>query len=401
MYINKVKKYLFQYVTKEILNQNSKGIIYHNQGHKLITDFLIDLLNSFYQKYLRVSDDNEITLRLSSEILQKKYGRYALYLNYLIDKEYISNGLPYIAGERCTEYKLNIKKFESSTFIDYKNYDSSKNKRLLKFYNDPKNFISHSTIIDKDILHHTIDNINHIAIDYNESISFLKDVSIDKKKYLKNLDSIKRINHNQIYMTPDKYGRVHTNFTILKKEIRNKYLFIDGESISEIDIKNSQPFFLLKLIADNLHLIDNIGSDLQIYFDRVVSGKYYEYFQEKNVFEERDEVKEWVYKLYFGKPYPNKIFENIFPTISQFMNSYKKKYGYKELSHKLQNIESEFIFNRVCRRLAEKQIIYFTVHDSVNLKESDYIVAKRIFDEEFNNYKVEVKKSILTILNSN
>jgi hypothetical protein len=172
-------------------------------------------------------------------------------------------------------------------------------------------------------------------------------------------------------------------------------LTIDGEKVIEIDIKNSQPFFLLKLIADNLNLVNNIGDDLKIYYDKVVSGNFYEYLQEKCGIVERSAVKEWVYELYFGKPYENKTFENVFPTISQFMKSYKLKYGYKELSHRLQNIESDFIFNTICRRLMDNQIIYFTVHDSVNVKESDFVVAKSIFDEEFNNYKVKVKKSIL------
>ena len=208
---------MFQYVTKEILSQSNNGIIYH-KGHKLIADFLIDLLNSFYQKYIRETDNKEITLRLWSVILKKKYDRYKPYIKYLVDNEYISKSRSYVVGDRCIEYKLNIKKFESSQFKEYKNYDSSKNKRLLKFYNDPKNFVTHSPIIDNDVLLYTIDNLNHITIDYDEAISFLKDISINKRKYLKNLDSIKRINHNQIYMTPDKYGRVHTNFTILKRK---------------------------------------------------------------------------------------------------------------------------------------------------------------------------------------
>ncbi len=394
MYINQVKEYLFQYVTKEILNQNSQGIIYHNGGHKLITDFLIDLLNSFYQKYIIDTDKKNITLNLWSVILKKKYDRYSPYLKYLIDNGYISKSRSYEVGDRCTEYRLNISKFESSQFIEYKNYDSSKNKRLLKFYNDTDNFITKSPIIDDDVLFYTKSNLNHITIDYDKAISFLKDISINKRKYLKNLDSIKRINHNQIYMTPDKYGRVHTNFTILKKEIRNKYLFIDGESVSEIDIKNSQPFFLLKLIADNLNLIDKVGEDLQIYFDKVVSGDFYKYLQEKTGVVERTEVKKWIYKLYFGNHYEkNETFNKIFPTIYNFLKSYKKKYGYKELSHKLQNIESDFIFNKVCKRLLGEEIIYFTIHDSVCVKKSDFEISESIFNDEFERYVVEVGKA--------
>ena len=38
-------------------------------------------------------------------------------------------------------------------------------------------------------------------------------------------------------------GRVHTNFSRLKRELK-KHLRIDGQRLMEIDIKNSQPTFL-------------------------------------------------------------------------------------------------------------------------------------------------------------
>ena len=172
-------------------------------------------------------------------------------------------------------------------------------------------------------------------------------------------------------------------------------MFIDGESVSEIDIKNSQPFFLLKLIADNLNLINEIGEDLQVYFDKVIDGNFYEYLQEKTGFIERTDVKNWIYNLYFGKPYENNTFKSIFPTISKFLKSYKMKNGYKELSYKLQNIESDFIFNKVCKRLLGEEIIYFTVHDSVCVKKSDFEIAERFFNDELEKYVAEVGKEII------
>ena len=43
-----------------------------------------------------------------------------------------------------------------------------------------------------------MDNLNHISVDYDKAISFLKYITINKKKYLKNLDRIKRINIHHI-----------------------------------------------------------------------------------------------------------------------------------------------------------------------------------------------------------
>ena len=42
------------------------------------------------------------------------------------------------------------------------------------------------------------------------------------------------------------------NFTILKKEIRQKYLTIDNDEVTEIDINNSQPLFLSLLLKNEM-----------------------------------------------------------------------------------------------------------------------------------------------------
>ncbi len=391
MYINKLR-YLIQYSPREILLKSNNGTtLYH--GQKLKTDFIIDILNSFYEKYILSKNDKPIKLRLSSEILQRKYHTYKPYLNYLIDEGYITKSCNHFKGERCNEYKF-IKNMESCKFVEYMNYDSSLHKRLLKFYNDPDNFKS-SPVIDDEVLKFTKNNLNHINLDYENAKSFLEDIAIEKKKYLKNLSAIRKIKHEQIYAKKDKYGRLHTNLTVIKREIRNKYLTIDGEIAKEIDIKNSQPFFLLKLISDNMNLIGDVGDDFMTYFDAVINGTLYEYIKEQTGKQDRSEVKKWIYKVLFSNTYVEyDDFSNIFPTVYQFIKSYKVKFGYKELSHKLQRIESNFIFNKVCKKLIDLGIIYFTVHDSICVKTSDFIVAESIFSGEMEKYITNLKVNL-------
>ena len=43
--------------------------------------------------------------------------------------------------------------------------------------------------------------------------------------------------------TTDSYGRVHHNISSLKRELR-QFLTVDGETLAEVDISNSQPLFL-------------------------------------------------------------------------------------------------------------------------------------------------------------
>ncbi|MBT3819590.1 MAG: hypothetical protein HOE16_05485 [Lentimicrobiaceae bacterium] len=391
MYINNLQ-YLIQYAPRVILSQSNSGITIY-KGQKLKTDFIIDFLNPFYEKYILSKNDKPIKLRLSGIILQKKYHTYTPYLNYLIDEGYIIKSRNHFKGKRCNEYKF-IKNMESCEFEEYLNYDSSLHKRLLKFYNDPSNFKS-SPVIDEEVLKFTINNLRHINLNYKNAKSFLDDFVVDKKKYLKNLSSIRKIKHNHIYANPDGYGRLHTNFTILKKEIRHEYLTIDGEIAKEIDIKNSQPFFLLKLMSVNMNLIGDAGDDLMTYHDEVIKGNLYEYIQKHTDKQNRSEAKRWIYKVLFGNTYVEyDDFNMLFPTVYRFLKAYKTRFGYKELSHKLQRIESNFIFNKVCKKLMDLGIIFFTVHDSVCVKTSDFMAAKNIFDNEMNIYKTNLKVNL-------
>jgi hypothetical protein len=63
------------------------------------------------------------------------------------------------------------------------------------------------------------------------------------------------------------------------------------------------------------------------------------------------------------------------------------KKNYKELSHELQKMESDFIFNHVIKEIYETypDIVLFTVHDSILFPISYYDKVKVIFDKHFQN----------------
>jgi len=120
VYINKIKDCIIQNAPVEIISQNRDGFLYF-KGHKLLTDFLVDLFNSFYSKYLHLNG-GKTTLNLNSSILRKKYRDYKPYLDYLIFHKYIYKHRNHIAGLRSTEYALNVIKLDSEQIIEYKNY---------------------------------------------------------------------------------------------------------------------------------------------------------------------------------------------------------------------------------------------------------------------------------------
>ena len=159
--------------------------------------------------------------------------------------------------------------------------------------------------------------------------------------------------------------------------------------LSEIDIKNSQPLFFAVLLKKELPYING---DTKRYFDLVKEGLIYEDIIEKSKLNERYEAKELIYKVLFGDNLKtnkklNKIFRDLYPSVYEYILEFKEnKNNYKELSHELQKMESNFIFNTVIKEIYETypDIILFTVHDSIVCSKSNYNNVKVIFDKHFN-----------------
>jgi len=175
---------------------------------------------------------------------------------------------------------------------------------------------------------------------------------------------------------------MHTNFTILRSFIRKNCLLIDGEETCEIDISNSQPLFLTKLIHDSQ--TNWVKEDEFIIFKELTkNGTYYQYLMDTLNIKDRKEVKTLTYKVLFGKnagrSKADKLFKSVFPTIHKFIVLYKKEHNdYKILSHHLQKMESNLIFNKIIRKVISNypDLRIITVHDS--------IVIPRIYKESVN-----------------
>ena len=192
---------------------------------------------------------------------------------------------------------------------------------------------------------------------------------VDLLKYYKNQSSIDSINTGHIFFKFDDFGRMHTNFTVLKKHIRKEYIKIDGEEVDEIDVKNSQPFFFSLLLRQEIG-VENFNIEVQRYCEIVKNGLIYDEICEKCSIT-RDEAKMIVYKVLFGNnkdsKEANKCFRSSYPTVYNYITEFKDtKKSYKELSHRLQLMESKFIFG-VVEKIKEKipNIKLFTVHDSI------------------------------------
>jgi len=365
------------------LESKVKKIEFKDQ--KLKTSYLIDIVHNLLLKYYFKKDN---IFNLSSLVLKEKYGHlYNYYIDYLIQKEVIVLLKKHLKGKNARIYKLNesvingeIKRFKNSDKILLKKYKNAVCSVENKEFN-------HNLILP-EVKKKLVQDLFSVEIDYAKSIFFLDSSIQEIDIYNKNRYSVECIQDKHIFYHFDNYGRLHTNFTILKSFIRKNCLLIEGEETYEIDIKNSHPLFLNKVINQS-----NIEKDAEFEFFKflTMNGKFYQYLQEKLQIKDKKIVKEITYKVFFGKNYRNKLdtqFQNIFPKIHEFIKLFKKTSGdYKSLSYELQKYESNFIFNKVVKEISENypHIKIVTVHDSLICKKSD----KQIVEDIFNSYLQE------------
>jgi len=352
---------------------------------KIKTSYLIDLTSHLISRYF-LTNDNLISL--SSKILRKRYGEhYNWYVSYLCDKEIIKLKKNHFNGKNCRVYEFNHRILHDDLQL-FQNFD----KFLLK-----KNRFDGNEIFEQDLSqNHILDfvklklikDLYKVVICTESSDYLFKSIIFEKHTLICNRHSVECINNQQLFYHFDRYGRMHTNFTNLKSIIRKQCLILDGSKTKELDIKNSQPLFLNKLIETYQNEFEFDQVEIGLYKKITLDGNFYSYLMGKFNTNNSKKVKDIVYKILFGKNFPNKYeleFESLFPTIHKFIKYFKKKSGgYKYLSHKLQNLESELIYNKIIREIMslDNNIPIITVHDSIICREQDFDLVKSIFDKK-------------------
>ena len=357
-------------------------------GVKLKTNYLIDIVHTLILKYYFKKENR---FALNATVLKDKYGYlYNYYINYLV-----SNGVLVLKTNYQNGVTSRIYALDENIFVDkikrYKNFD----KVLLKKYKHK--FIdmihiddtSKSSLIEPLIKEKLVSDLFSVKIEYDRAIFFLDSLKHqDIDIYNRNIYSVDCINDKHIFYHFDSYGRMHTNYTILKSFIRKNCLLIDGEETCEIDIQNSQPLFLTKLI--DINMVDK--KEFELFRQLTTTGTYYQYVMYQLGEKDKKKVKEMTYKVFFGRNIGSskvdKQFKKLFPTIHQFIKTYKKENDdYRVLAYDLQKAESNLIFNTIIKKIMQfyPEIKLITIHDS--------IVIPRKYREEANQiFEIELKK---------
>ena len=357
---------------------------------KLKTNYLIDIVHNLILKYYFKKENR---FALNATILKDKYGYlYNYYINYLV-----SNGILILKTNYQNGVTSRIYALDENIFTDkikrYKNLD----KVLLKKYKNKFvdmihiNDTSKSSLIEPIIKEKLVSDLFSVKIEYDRAIFFLDSLKHqDIDIYNRNIYSVDCINDKHIFYHFDDYGRMHTNYTILKSFIRKNCLLIDGEETCEIDIPNSQPLFLTKIIDMDSNLVDQ--KELLLFKELTTSGTYYQYVMNQLGESNKKKVKEMTYKVLFGRNIASskvdKSFKNLFPTIHQFIKNYKKEHGdYRVLAYDLQKAESDLVFNTVIKKVMQfyPEIKLITIHDSI-------VVPRKYKEEVSQIFEIELKK---------
>ena len=134
----------------------------------------------------------------------------------------------------------------------------------------------------------------------------------------------------------------------------------------------------------------SIPDDLVGYLDLCEQGGIYEHLMKRSNIRERDTVKRMFFQVLFSE---NKVQQHIklapildeeFPTIMEAVRKLKRK-DYKQVSALLTRTESDFVINRVCRRLMSQMPETFvsTIHDSIVTTTEEAPAVTAVMLDEF------------------
>ena len=385
------KKHSLQFLP-QTLEDLSKHKTFNYKNQNLKVSYIVDIVHNLILKYYFKKENK---FNLMSTILKEKYGHlYNYYIDYLVDNNILEMLVNYKAGRNARIYKINDKILKGP-IKRYLNKDNI----LLKKYRNKVSQVEEAGLknkmIDDDVKAKLVDDLFYIDIQFDRSIFYLDNLNNqDIDIYNRNKYSVECINDKHIFYHFDNYGRMHTNFTILKSFIRKNCLLINGEETYEIDINNSQPLFLTKIITDtDTKWVKEEEFELFKYL--TLNGRYYQYVMDYLKTTDKGDVKEMTYKVLFGKNASNskadKVFQELFPSIHYFIKLYKREHkDYKILAYELQRAESNLIFNKIIKEIMiyYPEIKMVTVHDSIIIPRKYKDPVESIFNaklfEEFN-----------------
>lgn len=333
-------------------------------------------------------------------------------LKLLISENIIKSNQHYVPSVFPKSYKINADLLSPKLEVVIK--DKNINKRIEAIEKENKKFVEKRLQFSKTNYYNTFKIDYEAAYNYlyNKAISSIKILAINGKMTLSDADiknvidckgnwkstrghlllrgkELHNILHNftrnqfkilcikngYLYFKRNKTnGRLDTNLTNLPTELRQ--FLISDEKLYNIDIKNSQPYFLYSLLKVEKAIAHD---ELERYGTLVIEGTFYEYLADEyykltGKSKTRNNMKGFLFKIFFSKPssFPKvkEFFGGLFPNIMQYINE-NNTVSNSIVANKLSTIESTTIISVILPALGNLGIKPFTIHDSFVCKESE------------------------------
>ena len=186
----------------------------------------------------------------------------------------------------------------------------------------------------------------------------------------------------------DKGRRIHTYLSNLWSDLR-QFLFLKSKPSTQLlslDCSNSQPYTLVKIVLEYFKgedLYSGLHDDVLLYIDLVTLGKLYSFMCGELGITDSDVIADFKVDMFSRIFYCEnhkgfhskeaKAFRKFFPTVYQIVMQEKKQF-FKQLSIRMQRVESEAILDIALTALKDKygtSVWFGSIHDSI-LCESGY-----------------------------
>jgi hypothetical protein len=212
-------------------------------------------------------------------------------------------------------------------------------------------------------------------------------------------------------MTEDSFsGRIHTNYTQLKSEARNK-LFVDNRSVVSLDVSAMQPLLLGFMARESMTPI--CYNDIEEWIRDCESGCLYEKLRSKIPTHRQKfayavwntsrtipiditkmtakRFKQQVLQVLFDRNEQakgNPIWEaisNNYPTIASYIWQLKR-HDYKQAARASQQMEVSILIHQVAAEHARQGLPIVTVHDEIITP--DEMTTRSIMQRAFNDIQL-------------
>ena len=189
----------------------------------------------------------------------------------------------YIKGEKSKGYRLKQNRIATHRLIDLDNPTIKAN--VVK---------RHLAMTAKTVHKWLYHNLSRVTVDEAAALDEIERLADTEGRREAYLGSIQAIIDGYLDFTVDDFaGRVHTNFSRLKRELK-RHLRIDGQRPVEIDIKNSQPTFLAIVAAQRI-------VEEPEYHRLCEEGRLYDWLAEKGGWSRSYVKEELMAKAFFSK----------------------------------------------------------------------------------------------------